>query len=172
LPNAPNPIFFANPNAKILICGQAPGVKAHESGILWNDRSGMRLREWLDLSPEKFYNNPLVAIVPMGFCYPGKAKSGDLPPRKECTELWFDKLLKQLPDVELMILVGTYAQDYFLEDKGKNMAETVKNYRKYLPLYLPIPHPSPRNIKWFKDNPWFEAEVLPYAKKRVKELVG
>ena len=171
LPFGTNPIVTAHRNSRIAIIGQAPGIKVHESGIPWDDASGKRLREWLGLTKEQFYDERLLALVPMGFCYPGKGKSGDLPPRPECAPLWHDQLMKQMPNLKLNLLLGTYAQKYYLgNNRRESLTETVKNYSEYLPEFLPLPHPSPRNRFWLSQNPWFEAEVLPQLKQRVFQL--
>jgi len=171
LPLGPRPCLTADTKAKVMIVGQAPGTKVHASGIPWDDKSGELLREWLGVTNEEFYNPELFAIVPMGFCYPGKGKSGDLPPRQECAPLWHDKLLDNMPDIKLTILIGQYAQNYYLQNKaGKNLTETVMNYHRYLPHYLPLPHPSPRNRFWLKKNPWFKADVLPVLKQMIANL--
>ena len=161
LPLGPRPVLRASQSARILITGQAPGTKVHESGIPWNDPSGDRLRDWMQVDHDLFYDDRQVAIIPMGFCYPGKGKSGDLPPRKECAELWHEKLLVELSHVKLRLLVGKYAQDYYLGTKRQSLAHTVQHWKDYLPDYFPLPHPSPRNIRWFKLNPWFESRVIP-----------
>ena len=171
LPLGPNPVLRAAGSARILIIGQAPGTRVHASGIPWNDPSGDRLREWLQLDREHFYDESRIAIIPMGFCYPGKGKSGDLPPRKECAPLWHDRLLQQLPALQLRLLVGKYAQDYYLDTKRQSLGETVRNYPRYLPAFLPLPHPSPRNIRWLRNHPWFEAEVLPVLRKQVQRIL-
>lgn len=172
LPLGPNPVLRAQSSAKILVVGQAPGTKVHATGIPWNDPSGDRLRIWMNLSKETFYDDSKIAIVPMGFCYPGKGKSGDLPPRPECAENWHQKILELLPNIELTLLIGQYAQAYFLgNEKKKTLTETVRNYEAYLPKYLPLPHPSPRNIFWLKRNPWMEEEMVPILQSFVKELI-
>lgn len=168
LPHPPNPIVSAHAKARLLLIGQAPGRRVHQSGIPWNDPSGDTLRDWLQVTREQFYDETLVAIVPLGFCYPGAGKSGDLPPRPECAPLWHPPLLAALPKVKLTLLVGSYAQAYYLKERAKStLTETVANYAEYLPRYLPLPHPSPRNRLWLKRNPWFAAEVLPQLRKRV-----
>jgi uracil-DNA glycosylase len=172
LPLGPNPVLRAAHTARILIIGQAPGTRVHASGIPWNDPSGDRLRDWLQLDRKLFYDEHTVAIIPMGFCYPGKGKSGDLPPRSECAPLWHERLLLQLPGLQLRLLVGKYAQDYYLGTKRTSLANTVKNYRDYLPDFFPLPHPSPRNIRWFRNNPWFETEVLPALRERVSGILA
>ena len=171
LPLGPNPVLRAGADARLLIVSQAPGIRVHATGIPWNDASGRRLREWLQMDAATFYDEQRVAIVPMGFCYPGKAKSGDLPPRPECAQTWHAKLLKQMPAIELTLLVGTYAQAYFLGDKRRaTLTDTVRAHREYAPRFVPLPHPSPRNVAWFKANPWFEREVLPGLRERVGGL--
>lgn len=168
----PRPVLRASATAKLLIVGQAPGTKVHASGKPWDDQSGKRLRHWLGLEPEVFYDESKVAIVPMGFCYPGKGKSGDLPPRPECAAHWHQKLLTLLPNIELTLLVGKYAQDYFLGlDARPTLTETVANWREYLPNYMPMPHPSPRNQFWVKHNPWFEQEAVPVLRETVHQLL-
>ncbi len=165
----PRPIVRADPSARLLIIGQAPGTKVHASGIPWDDASGNRLREWMGIDKAGFYA-PEVAIVPMGLCYPGKGKSGDLPPRPECAPLWHKALLEKMPIIELTLLIGTYAQNQYLADPEPTLTATVRNYARWLPGYLPLPHPSPRNNIWLRKNPWFEAEVLSMLKARVEEL--
>ena len=163
LPLGPRPVLQASATAKLLIVGQAPGTRVHESGIPWNDASGERLRDWLEMAPEVFYDEARVAIVPMGFCYPGRnEKGGDNPPRPECAPGWHQKLLKFIPEVKLTLLVGRYAQKHYLGPAGKNtMTETVRAWRETLPRFLPTPHPSWRTTGWLRKNPWFEAEVVP-----------
>lgn len=169
LPNAPRPIVQAGKNSRIIIIGQAPGQKVQNSGIPWDDLSGNELRRWLGVTKEQFYNEKIFALMPMGFCYPGKGKSGDLPPRPECAPLWHDQLLQKMKQVKLIILIGQYAQQYYLGEKLKpTLTETVKNFKEYLPQYLPLVHPSPRNKIWQKKNPWFEKAVLPKLQKVVK----
>ena len=169
----PRPVLRASATAKLLIVGQAPGTKVHASGKPWDDQSGKRLRHWLGLEPEVFYDESSVAIVPMGFCYPGKGKSGDLPPRPECAQHWHQALLALLPNIELTLLVGKYAQDYFLGDRAAaNLTQTVANWRDYLPEYMAMPHPSPRNQFWVKHNPWFEQEAVPVLREQVKQLLA
>lgn len=142
---------MAEPSAKILVVGQAPGTKVHNSGIPWNDQSGILLRQWLNVSDELFYNPKIFAIIPMGFCYPGKGKSGDLAPRPECGKTWHHPLNQVLPNIQLTLLIGAYAQKFYLaSNKKKNLTETVKNYMEYLPKFFPLPHPSPRNRLWLK----------------------
>ena len=162
----------AGRRARLCIVGQAPGRKVHETGIPWSDASGDRLRVWLGLSAEQFYDPRKVAIMPMGFCYPGKAPSGDNPPRPECAPLWHGKLIAELPDVALSLLIGQYAQAWYLGRQRKpTLTETVKAWREYLPQgYLPLPHPSPRNQPWLVKNPWFEAELLPGVRAVIRSL--
>ncbi|WP_052598005.1 uracil-DNA glycosylase family protein [Aureispira sp. CCB-QB1] len=165
----PNPVVVANPKSKILIVGQAPGKRVHESGIPWDDPSGVQLRKWMGVDESVFYDATRIAIVPMGFCYPGKGKTGDLPPRPECAPLWHQALLEQMPSVELTLLIGQYAQKYYLGNaKKKNLTETVKNYKAYLPTQIPLPHPSPRNRFWLSKNPWFQESVVPELQKRIR----
>lgn len=172
LPLGPRPIVSAHPQSKIVIVGQAPGTSVHKTGIPWNDPSGKQLRKWLGVTDEVFYDETKIALIPMGFCYPGEGDSGDLPPRPECAPQWHSLLLEKMPNIELTILIGMYAQNYYLgEQAKKTLTETVKNYRTYLPNYLPLPHPSPRNRFWLTKNPWFEVEVLPKLKNRVGELM-
>ena len=171
LPLGPKPVLRASATARLLVVGQAPGTKVHATGIPWNDASGQRLRTWLDMDAATFYDEHRVAIVPMGFCYPGKGPSGDLPPRPECRATWHPRLLPLLPDVRLTLLIGQYAHAYFLGSRRKaTLTDTVRAWREYAPQYLPLPHPSPRNVGWFKANPWFEAEVVPALRERVKDL--
>lgn len=165
--------LFSTPNtAKILIVGQAPGIKAQESKIFFNDKSGVKLREWMGIDDDIFYKSGLIGVVPMDFYYPGKGKSGDLPPRKNFAQKWHSKVLELMPNLELIILVGKYAQDYYLgNDKKENLTETVYNYKQYLPRYFPIVHPSPLNFRWHNKNSWFIEEVVPELQKRVKEIL-
>ena len=161
-------MLHAGAGARLLIVGQAPGRRVHESGIPWNDPSGDRLRDWLGLSREQFYDEQTVAIVPMAFCYPGKGKSGDLPPRRECAPLWHAPLLQAMPGLRLTLLVGSYAQQSYLRDNAKpTLTETVAAWRDYLPRYIPLPHPSPRNQSWWKANGWFAESVLPELRRLV-----
>ena len=165
-------MLAAGETARILLAGQAPGRRVHETGIPWNDPSGEKLREWLDLDKDTFYDENLIAIVPMGFCYPGTGKNGDLPPRPECAQLWHDSLIATLPNIALTLAIGAYAQRYHLADRRKrNLTETVKAWREYGD-FIPLPHPSPRNIAWLVRNPWFEAELIPVLRERVHEVLG
>ena len=173
LPLGPHPILQVAGSAKILIAGQAPGKKVHESGVPFDDQSGVRLRSWLGLTSEQFYDSKKVAILPMGFCYPGAGVSGDAPPRPECAKEWREKVLNHLSKVGLVLVIGKYALDYHLADKQKeNLTETVKAWREYWPNQVPMPHPSPRNNIWLRKNPWFEKEVIPSIQARVKDLIG
>jgi uracil-DNA glycosylase len=168
LPHGPRPVVQASATARLLIIGQAPGRRVHETGIPWNDASGTQLRIWLGMTSDEFYDAGRVAIMPMGFCYPGKGKSGDLPPRPECAPAWHSRLLALMPEIRLILLVGSYAQHHYLHlAKGATLTETVARYADYLPRYFPLPHPSPRNRFWQSRNPWFERQVVPELRKRV-----
>ena len=173
LPLGARAVIQFNPQARILIAGQAPGIKVHESGKPFNDASGQRLRCWLGVTSDEFYDERNFAILPMGFCYPGKGKSGDLPPRKECAIAWREKLLAQLNNIELTIILGKYAQTYHLpHTKQLPLTELVKSWREYWPNYLPLPHPSPRNNIWLKKNPWFEQQVLPELSSKIRAILA
>ncbi|USD65430.1 uracil-DNA glycosylase family protein [Vibrio sp. SCSIO 43136] len=168
-----NPVVQAAKSARLLIIGQAPGTKVHHSGIPWNDPSGDRLRHWLMMDKTTFYDPNKVAIIPMGLCYPGKGRSGDLPPRKECAPKWHQQLLAELPNIELTLLIGQYAQNYYLDDKPKTLTATVQQWQQWQqwqPKILPLPHPSPRNTLWLKKNPWFEADVVPNLRQQIQQL--
>jgi uracil-DNA glycosylase len=172
LPLGPRPVVqAADPRAKILIIGQAPGTKVHASGVPWDDASGTRLRDWLGVTPDQFYDESLFAIMPMGFCYPGRGKGGDNPPRPECAPLWHDRVRATLPNIKLTLLIGTYAQARYLGIRRKaTLGETVRAWRDYIDDgYLPLVHPSPRNQIWLKRNPWFEAEIVPYLRAHVAD---
>jgi uracil-DNA glycosylase len=172
LPFPPRPVLRASATARLLIVGQAPGTRVHATGIPWHDPSGDRLRDWLQLSREEFYDDRMIAIIPTGFCYPGKGRGGDLPPRPECAPLWHPPLRAALPEIRLTLLIGQYAQAYYLADRLKpSLAATVQAWREYLPEFLPLPHPSPRNLRWFKQHPWFEAEVVPALRARAKSAL-
>lgn len=171
LPFGPRPVLQAAPTARILIAGQAPGRKVHESGVPFDDASGDRLREWLGVGRDVFYDPRLVAIAPMGFCYPGTGSSGDLPPRPECAPAWREPLLARLGQVRLTLILGQYALAYHLPDADGTLTDVVKAWKSYWPAVLPLPHPSPRNNIWFKRNPWFARRVLPALKHRVAELL-
>ena len=162
LPHEPRPVVRAAATSRVLIVGQAPGRKVHETGIPWNDPSGDLLRTWLDIDRDVFYDERRIAIIPAGFCYPGKGPGGDLPPRVECAPAWHPRLRAHMPHIELILLIGAYAQAYYLGDRRKRtLAGTVHAWRDYMPTYFPLPHPSPRNRRWLKINDWFETEVLP-----------
>ena len=170
LPLGPRPIVAGHPKSKILIIGHAPGTKVHETGIPWDDQSGKQLRKWMGVTDETFYDQTKIAQMPMGFCYPGKGKSGDLPPRPECAPQWHQQLLDQMPNLKLTILIGQYSQRYYLGNRmEKNLTTTVRNFEKYLPDYFVLPHPSPRNRFWLSKNPWFAENVLPHLKDVVAQ---
>ena len=172
LPNRPRPIVQFSSKSKLLIIAQAPGQKAHDRGIPFDDLSGDNLRSWLGVSREQFYNPELFAIMPMGFCFPGKGKSGDLPPRKECAPQWHNKIMEQMKNLELIILVGKYAQEYYLKDNPyKNLTETVISYQEFLPKYFPLAHPSPLNFRWHGKNKWFLESITPELKKMVATIL-
>jgi len=172
LPLDPLPVVQLSSESKILIAGQAPGLKVHQSGIPFNDASGDRLREWLGVDKSDFYDDKKFAILPMGFCYPGKGKSGDLPPRPECAIAWRKQLLAELKNIELTIVIGQYAHAYHLPNANKKLTENVKNWQEFWPKVIPLPHPSPRNNIWLKRNDWFEDELLPPLKKRINEILS
>jgi uracil-DNA glycosylase len=167
LPLGPRPVIQLHPDARILIAGQAPGRKVHESGVPFADASGDRLREWLGVSHEVFYDPGSLAILPMGFCYPGTGKAGDLPPRAECAATWRANLLRRLPNLELTLVIGQYAQAYHLPGTSASVTETVQAWRRHWPGIVPLPHPSPRNNMWLRRNPWFASELLPQLRERV-----
>jgi len=173
LPLGPRPIVRAGADARILIVGHAPGARVHASGIPWDDASGDRLRKWLGVDVASFHDESQFAIVPMGFCYPGRGKGGDNPPRRECSQLWLDSLLDKLPQIQLTLLIGQYAQRHFLGTRRKpSLTETVRAWQDYSPTFIPLPHPSPRNQPWFQRHPWFESEVLPMLRGRVGSLLA
>jgi len=171
LPLGPRPVVSLHRGARMLVIGQAPGTAVHESGVPWDDPSGDHLREWMGLSRDVFYTSKRIAIMPMGFCYPGKKKGGDAPPRPECAPLWHARIAEALPDVELSLLIGRYAHQHYLDARAKSVTEAVRGFREYLPSQLPLPHPSWRSRGWIKKNPWFESEVLPELRKAVKRLL-
>lgn len=166
------PVVQIQPSARLLIIGQAPGRKVHESGIPFNDASGERLRHWMGISSDIFYDASKVAIVPMGFCYPGKGKSGDLPPRPECAPQWHTELLSYLTELKLTLLIGQYAQNYYLPMPMPTLTQNVQNWRQFDPKLLPLPHPSPRNNIWLKRNLWFEQELVPELHNRVADALS
>ncbi len=170
LPLGPRPVVQLDPKARVLIAGQAPGRKVHASGMPFDDASGDRLRDWLGLTRDEFYNPERIAILPMGFCYPGTGKSGDLPPRPECAPAWRNPLLQQLRRIELTLVIGQYAHAYHFDGKKTSLTERVKSWRTYWPGVVPLPHPSPRNNLWLRRNPWFEIELLPMLHERVSEV--
>jgi len=172
LPLGPRPFLQAHRETRLLIVGQAPGRAAHESGIPWNDRSGDRLREWLGITSEQFYDDTLTGLMPMGFCFPGTGESGDLSPRPECAPLWHDKIMSHLPKLELTITVGQYAFDRYLSAEFAALTDAVRGFDSLLPTRIALPHPSPRNNIWLKKHPWFEPDVVPRLRQRVQELVG
>ena len=167
------PVYSASPHSRIVIVGQAPGRVAQETGKPWNDISGQNLRQWLDVTEEQFYDPQLFALIPMDFYYPGKGKHGDLPPRREFAEKWHSRLLDRMTEVKLTILVGVYAQKFYLAGQAKrDLTETVASYREYLPKYFPLVHPSPLNFRWRKRNPWFASEVIPALQRVVQEVLA
>lgn len=169
----PRPVLAADKKSKIVIIGQAPGSIVHASGVPWEDKSGDNLREWMGIDKETFYDAKQIGIIPMGFCYPGKGKSGDLPPRKECAPQWHDALLSKMTDVRLTLLIGKYAQDYYLmKNSKKNLTENVRQFHEFLPQYFVLPHPSPRNFIWQAKNKWFGSEVLPTLRAHVQDILG
>lgn len=173
LPHGTNPVLTAHPKSKIVIIGQAPGRIVHNTSIPWDDKSGDNLRDWLGVSKKTFYDAQSIALIPMGFCYPGTGKSGDLPPRKECAPLWHEQLQQHMSEVKLTLLIGQYAQAYYLKGKKKKtLTEAVNAFESFLPKYFVLPHPSPRNNIWQAKNPWFKIEVLPVLKRHVKKALS
>jgi uracil-DNA glycosylase len=173
LPLGPRPIVQAGAAARLLIVGQAPGAKVHASGVPWDDASGERLRDWLGVDRTTFHDPARVAIMPIGYCYPGRGRGGDLPPRRECAQLWHARLLAQLPKIELVLLLGWHAQRHFLGAAARaTLTDTVAAFADYAPRHLPLPHPSPRNTAWFQRHPWFEREVLPALRARVRAALS
>jgi uracil-DNA glycosylase len=172
LPLGPRPIVQAHEDARLLIVGQAPGIRVHRSGIPWDDASGERLRDWMGISRDVFYDKKIVAIVPMGFCYPGTGERGDLPPRKECFSLWHERLIARMPRLKAVLLLGSYAHASYLKGGRKaSLTETVRAWKEYLPRYIPLPHPSPLNNIWLHKNRWFEASELPQLKKIIQSAL-
>lgn len=171
LPLGPRPVVRLGAGAKLLVIGQAPGTKVHASGVPWDDASGERLRAWMGLDREAFYDTARIAIMPMGFCYPGRGKGGDLPPRPECAPRWHERVRALLPEVRLTLLIGQYAQARYLEDRGPSLEDTVRDWPQHLAKgFLPLPHPSPRNTLWLRKRPWFEEEVVPALRAELHEL--
>ncbi len=172
LEHGPRPIVQASSDARIVIIGQAPGRRVHESGVPWDDPSGRTLRQWLNVTEEQFYDPNIVALVPMGFCYPGSASSGDKPPRPECAPLWHERLLSELAADRLDIIIGTYAQKRYIQNRMKTLTETVANWATYLPSTVVLPHPSPRNRHWLTKNPWFETDTVPAVQARIAQFLS
>ncbi|MFM9957734.1 MAG: uracil-DNA glycosylase family protein [Phycisphaerales bacterium] len=172
LPNAPRPLLAASSSSRIVLIGQAPGRVAHETGIPWNDASGKRLREWLGVTDEQFYNPALIALVPMGFCYPGKSKGGDAPPRPECAPLWHPRILPKLKLLALTVYIGRYPFERYLGTEYDDLTAGVRGAAELLPRRVLLPHPSPRNQMWLARNPWFSKKVLPLVRARVREILG
>jgi uracil-DNA glycosylase len=173
LPLGPRPVLQVHSSARILIVGQAPGSKVHQTGIPFDDPSGDRLREWMGIDKKTFYDATRIAILPMGFCYPGTGKSGDLPPRPECAIAWREKLLACMPNIQLTLVIGQYAQAWHLAEAAKgSLTDTVKAWQEYWPDKLPLPHPSPRNNIWLKRNGWFGEDVIPILKDRVQQILS
>lgn len=166
------PVLQVHAKSRILVAGQAPGRRVHESGVPFDDPSGDRLREWMGVSSDTFYDASQIAILPMGFCYPGSGNSGDLPPRKECAAEWRDALLERLPAVRLTLVIGQYAMGWHLEQTRRTLTDTVRGWKDYRPTRIPLPHPSPRNNLWLKKNPWFQDEVLPYLRRSVRRVLA
>ncbi len=172
LPHGVRPVLQLHPQARVLIAGQAPGRKVHESGVPFDDASGERLREWMGVTQEVFYDPTQVAILPMGFCFPGSKKSGDLPPRPECAPAWRAQLLGRLRSLEITLVIGQYAQAYHLTGEHASLTDAVKSWRAYWPKVVPMPHPSPRNNIWIRRNPWFEKELLPSLRARLSKVLA
>lgn len=173
LPLGPRPVLRAAASARILVVGQAPGLRVHTTGIPWDDASGERLRGWMGVEPAQFYDESRIAIIPMGYCYTGRGKGGDLPPRPECAALWLPHLLARLPQIELTLLVGQYAQRHFLAHRRKpSLTATVRARQDYAPTFFPLPHPSPRNQPWFVKHPWFDRQVVPMLRARIESLTA
>jgi uracil-DNA glycosylase len=172
LPLGPRPVLRASSTASILIVGQAPGTRVHASGIPWDDPSGDRLREWMGVDRATFHDESRIAIIPMGYCYPGRGAGGDLPPRRECSRLWLPQLLAMLPQIKLTLLAGQYAQQHFLGSRRKRtLTETTMAWHDFAPHYFPLPHPSPRNQPWFRRNPWFDENLLPELRARINAVL-
>lgn len=173
LTHGARPVVSGHGESKIVIVGQAPGLAVHQSGIPWDDKSGDTLRQWMQVDKATFYDPKTTAIIPMGFCYPGRGRSGDLPPRKECAPLWHQRLMDKMNNIQLIVLIGRYAQLYYLGSRSKNtLTETIRNYKDYLPEYFVLPHPSPRNNIWQAKNDWFIKQVIPEFRNRIKEVLA
>ncbi|MBS9523806.1 uracil-DNA glycosylase family protein [Litoribacter alkaliphilus] len=173
LPLGPRPVLSISPESRILIVGQAPGTKVHASGVPWDDASGKELRRWLGVNEEEFYDTKKFGILPMGLCYPGRGRGGDLPPRPECAPLWHGRVLEKTPHIKLTLLIGAYAQKFYLgKTAEKTLTATVINFEQYLPTYFPLVHPSPRNLIWRKKNPWFESDVVPVLREKVYQILS
>ena len=173
LPLGPRPVLQVGAGARVLIVGQAPGARVHASGVPWDDASGEKLRVWMGVDKTTFYDAPQIAIIPMGYCYPGRGRGGDLPPRRECADLWLVELLQKLPSIELTLLIGLHAQRHFLGARRQStLTETVRQWQAYAPQYIPLPHPSPRNTPWFQAHPWFEQDLVPLLRGRVQRLLA
>ncbi len=171
LPHQPRPVLRAKASARILVVGQAPGTRVHASGIPWNDASGVRLRQWMGVDEATFYDGSVIAIVPMGFCYPGKGRSGDLPPRPECARTWHRPIMELLPEIRTTLLVGQYSQRHYQKGAYTSLTERVQDWRHFAPRQFVLPHPSPRNQLWLRRNPWFEEEVVPELKTTIQRLL-
>lgn len=171
LPHGVRPVVRAAATSRILVAGQAPGRRVHASGVPFDDPSGDRLRGWMGVTHEEFYDEQRVAIVPMGFCYPGTGRAGDLPPRRECAPAWRERLLARLPEVRLTLVIGRYAMDWHLKDSRGRVTDVVRGWRTHLPACIPLPHPSPRNVRWLSVNPWFEEDVVPELRRRVRDAL-
>jgi uracil-DNA glycosylase len=167
----PNPVLRASASASVLVVGQAPGTRVHASGIPWNDPSGDRLRRWMGVSADTFYDDSRVAIIPMAFCYPGKGKSGDLPPPPECAHTWHQRLHRHLPRIRCTLLIGHYAQSHYLKEKYPNLTGRVRDWRRFAPTTYVMPHPSPRNQLWLRRNPWFEEETVPRLQATLRSIL-
>lgn len=173
LPLGPRPVLQAGSGARVLIVGQAPGARVHASGVPWDDASGEKLRVWMGVDKTTFYDAPQIAIIPMGYCYPGRGRGGKLPPRRECADLWLVELLQKLPSIELTLLIGLHAQRHFLGARRQSpLTETVRQWQAYAPQYIPLPRPSPRNTPWFQAHPWFEQDLVPLLRGRVQRLLA
>lgn len=173
LPLGPRPVLRAAATARILIVGQAPGARVHETGVPWDDPSGERLRDWMGVRRDIFYDEARIAIIPMGYCYPGRGNGGDLAPRRECAQLWLEHLLARLPRIELTLLIGQHAQRHFLGNRRKrSLADTVEAWEQYAPRYIPLPHPSPRNTPWFQRHPGFGRKLLPEMRRQIDAILA